>query len=301
MRRERDVEITDQAAETADNLRVFRHAERPNRQPAWDQRRVGAAARAEPTANEILDFAWIDPPHGETKAEPLRTVRELHDLIGNVILGGYDWRGALAAKSPRPHLDAVLGALEYLRRPRLPDDPLAEGDQDLTRKFRTEAGRLARFYALCSTRIDLKDYRDDIAFFENVRVHLAKFEAEERRERGLLVPAEVELYLRQLTASSIEAGGVTDVYAAAGVGRPDVSQLDEAFIARMQREQHPHLVIEALRRLVEEQKRKVVRHNIVRQQSFSGLEHRQPCGCTCGGCTCAPPAPTRSRITSAAP
>jgi type I restriction enzyme R subunit len=205
----------------------------------------------------------------EDMERALCTVRELHDLIGNVILGGYDWRGALAANSRRRHLDAILGALEYLRRPRLPDDPLAEGDQDLTRKFRKEAGRLARFYALCSTRIDLKDYRDDIAFFENVRVHLAKFEAEERRERGLLVPAEVELYLRQLAASSIEAGGVTDVYAAAGVGRPDVSRLDEEFIARMQREQHPHLVIEALRRLVEEQKRKVARHNIVRQQSFS--------------------------------
>ena len=32
------------------------------------------------------------------------------------------------------------------------------------------------------------------------------------------------------------------------------------------------------------------------------LEHRQPCGCTCGGCTCTPPAPlppeTRARLTS---
>ena len=74
---------------------------------------------------------------------------------------------------------------------------------------------------------------------------------------------------RQLTAGAIEAGGVTDVYEAAGIGRPDLSHLDEAFIERMQRNRNPHLAIEALRRLIEQEMRKVTRHNIVRQQSFS--------------------------------
>jgi type I restriction enzyme R subunit len=218
---------------------------------------------------EYSDRDQAARPLGHDMDEALAKVRELHEIIGNVILGGCDWRGALAAKSPRAYLNAVLGALEYLRDPQTPGNVVEAGDQSLTQRFGKEASRLARFYAVCSTSIDLRDYRDDIAFFEQVRVYLAKFEAEERRERGLAVPAEVELYLRQLTAGSIEATGVTDVYEAAGVGRPDLSQLDEAFIERMQRNRHPNLVIEALRRLIEEQKRKVTRHNIVRQQSFS--------------------------------
>jgi type I restriction enzyme, R subunit len=45
--------------------------------------------------------------------------------------------------------------------------------------------------------------------------------------------------------------------------------MDEAFIERMQQTRNPHLAIEALRRLVEQEMRKVTRHNIVRQQSFS--------------------------------
>jgi type I restriction enzyme R subunit len=98
---------------------------------------------------------------------------------------------------------------------------------------------------------------------------MAKFDAEERRARGLSIPADVELYLRQLTADAIEAGGVTDIDQAAGIGRPNLSHLDEAFIKKMQDAQHPHLAIEALRRLVEQQMRVVSRHNIVRQQSFS--------------------------------
>ena len=208
-------------------------------------------------------------PLGHDLDEALAKVRELHGIVGNVILDGYDWRGALAAKSPRAYLNAILGALEYLRSPQTPGNVVEQGELTLVDRFRKEAGRLARFYALCSTSTDLRGYRDDIAFFEAVRVHMAKFDAEERRERGLSVPPEVELYLRQLTAGSIEARGVTDVYEVAGVGRPDLSQLDEAFIAKMQRNRHPNLVIEALRRLIEEQKRKVTRHNIVRQKSFS--------------------------------
>jgi type I restriction enzyme, R subunit len=94
-------------------------------------------------------------------------------------------------------------------------------------------------------------------------------DADDRRARGLPIPADVEMYLRQLTAGAVEAGNVTDLYKAAGIPCPDLSHLDEAFIERMQETRNPHLAIEALRRLVEQEMRKVARHNIVRQQSFS--------------------------------
>jgi type I restriction enzyme R subunit len=77
------------------------------------------------------------------------------------------------------------------------------------------------------------------------------------------------MYLHQLTAGAVEAGNVTDLYEAAGIPRPDLSHLDEAFIEQMQETCNPHLAIEALRRLVEQEIRKVTRHNIVRQQTFS--------------------------------
>ena len=37
----------------------------------------------------------------------------------------------------------------------------------------------------------------------------------------------------------------------------------------MQQNRNPHLAIEALRRLIEQEMRRVTRHNVVRQQSFS--------------------------------
>ena len=98
---------------------------------------------------------------------------------------------------------------------------------------------------------------------------MARFDAEERKARGEAVPPDIELYLKSLVASAIEADGVTDIYAAAGIDRPDLSHLDDAFIARMREQRNPHLAIEALRRLVEQEMRKVTKHNIVKQTSFS--------------------------------
>ncbi|GEM_PF-6088512 len=42
-------------------------------------------------------------------------MRDLHDTIGNVILADHNWRGQLAARSPRAYINAVLGTVNYLR------------------------------------------------------------------------------------------------------------------------------------------------------------------------------------------
>jgi len=222
------------------------------------------AALAEYTADDRRT-----KPLGRDLDEAMSRVRDLIDTVGNVVLAGYDWRAKKAAKSPRAFINAVLGAVNYLRDPATPGNQAAEGEPTLGERFRTAASKLARFYALCSSHKEMSAHRDDIAFFEEIRVWMAKADADDRRARGLPIPAEVELYLRQITAGAIEAGDVTDLYEAAGIPRPDLSHLDEAFIERMQQARNPHLAIEALRRLVEQEMRKVTRHNVVRQQSFS--------------------------------
>lgn len=164
----------------------------------------------------------------------------------------------------------MIATVQYLRDPQRPENQPADGDEPtFKQRFSFEAARLARFWALCSASGELNDLRDTIAFFAEVRVWMAKFDAAERKANGRPIPAEVELFLKQLTAGAIEAGGVTDLFDAAGMPRPDLSHLDTDFIRRMQQARHPHLAIEALRRLVQQEMRKATKHNIVRQETFS--------------------------------
>jgi type I restriction enzyme R subunit len=233
---------------------------------------VGYAPLTENLYAALAEYTADDQrtkPLGRDLDDAMAKVRDLLDTIGNVILVGHDWRTMKAARSPRAFVNAVAGTVNYLRDPATPGNQVADGEPTLGDRFRSAASKLARFYALCSSHKQMRDHRDEIAFFEEVRVWMAKADADDRRARGLPVPADVEMYLRQLTAGAIEAGDVTDLYEAAGIPRPDLSHLDEAFIERMQQTRNPHLAIEALRRLVEQEMRKVTRHNIVRQQSFS--------------------------------
>ncbi|MEV5752465.1 type I restriction endonuclease subunit R [Actinoallomurus sp. NPDC052308] len=234
---------------------------------------VGYAPLHENLLAALAEYTTSDQrskPMGRDLDDALAKVRDLVDVLGNILLAGYPWRENLRSKGPHAYRDTLAGATNYLRDPQnplnQPDDP---EELTLKERFSIQAARLARFYALCASSGELNDLRDDIAFFRDVRVWVAKFDAAERRAEGRPIPAEVELYLKQLTAGAIEAGDVTDLFSAAGLERPDLSHLDDAYIARMQQAKNPALAIEALRRLVQQEMRKVTRHNIVRQESFS--------------------------------
>ncbi len=218
---------------------------------------------------EYSDRDQNTKPMGRDLDDAVAKVRDMLAVIGDEILSGYDWHAARAAGGPRAHLEAVMGAVNYLRDPATPGNQVAEDEPTLGQRFRQASATLARMYAICSSHRDMAPYRPDIAFFEEIRTWMVRYDAADRRARGETVPPDIELYLKALTASAIESGGVTDIYAAAGLERPDLSHLDETFIERMRAQRNPALTIEALRRVIEQEMRKVTKHNVVKQASFS--------------------------------
>jgi type I restriction enzyme R subunit len=193
---------------------------------------VGYAPLIENLYSVLAEYTADDQrtkPLGRDLDEAMARVRDLLDTIGNVILAGYDWRAVRSARSARSYLNAVAGTVNYLRDPATPGNQPAEGEPTLGDRFRSAAAKLARFYALCSSHKEMRDHRDEIAFFEEIRVWMAKADADDRRARGLPVPADAEMYLRQLTTGAVEAGDITDLYEAAGIPRPDLSHLDAPF------------------------------------------------------------------------
>ncbi|MFA1551955.1 type I restriction endonuclease subunit R [Actinomadura chokoriensis] len=200
-------------------------------------------------------------------------VRDILDVLGNVHLAGFPWREGLAAGNPQAWRDTVTGAASFLRDPKNPgnqvDEEAEQREPTLKERFAAESARLSRFYGLCGGTGLLNDVKDNIRFFKDVRTVMAKFDAADRVANGRPIPADIELYLKQVTAGAIEADAVTDLFSEAGLRRPDLSDLDEKYLKQVQAAKHPVLAIEALRRLVQQEMRKVTKHNIVRQQSFS--------------------------------
>lgn len=77
--------------------------------------------------------------------------------------------------------------------------------------------------------------------------------------------------MRDLVDDSIEPEGVVDIFQAAGIERPDISILDEAFLQTFKDRPRENLRLALLRRLVEDEIATRRRRNLARARSFQAL------------------------------
>ncbi|WP_330304187.1 MULTISPECIES: type I restriction endonuclease subunit R [unclassified Streptomyces] len=242
---------------------------------------VGYAPLTENLQRAIAEYSESDQKDrtlGQDIDRALEELRNEYNILDEM-LHGWDWRERLARPTRTAFIDAALGTANYLRSPQTPGnnpEELDNPEETLARRFRNHAHRLERFFALAGSSADIgacfEDqpyWKRDIQFFVEVRAYMAKLDAMEREARGLPISRDVQLYLSQLTSAVVETGGVTDLFAEAGLETADLTYLNDALVAKLQSSETPHLAAEALRRLVEQKMREVTRHNIVRQTAFS--------------------------------
>ncbi|WP_055481184.1 type I restriction endonuclease subunit R [Sphaerimonospora mesophila] len=244
---------------------------------------VGYAPLTENLQKAIAEYSAADRQDrtlGQDIDRALDELRNEFDIIEGM-LRGIDWRGLLTRPSRTSFIDAALRTANHLRDTRTPGnnpEKLDDPSQTLGRRFRDHAHRLERFYALTASSANIgtrfpdhpATWRRDIQFFVEVRAYMAKLDAMDREARGLPgTTREIELYLEQLTSTVVETSGVTDLFAEAGLETADLTNLNDALIAKLTNSETPHLAAEALRRLIERKMREVTRHNVVRRTTFS--------------------------------
>jgi len=232
---------------------------------------VGYAPLADNLQKALAEYTSADQhtkPLGRSVEDAVNLVKELLDKIG-VLLGAFEWKSRVVPGKPKSLINAVTATVDYLRSPLTPGNQVADGEEPLSAQYRRLSGQLARAWALCTGSDELMPVRFDVQFYEEVRVYMAKFDAADRVARGEPIPEDIQRLLASLIAESTISGEVLDIYGAAGMPRPSLSDLNPDFITKTQQAPNPHLAIEALRKLVAEESAKVTRNNVVRQRAFS--------------------------------
>ncbi len=231
---------------------------------------VAYAPLAENLDKALAEYTATDQktkPVGKNIAESIELAETLVAQL-DALMAGYDWRGQLHG-GPKDWVKAAVGATNYLRSPQTPGNQAEDPNGRPKVRFRKLANQLARAWALCSGAENLGHLKLPVRFYEEVRVWLAKFDAEEARSNGQPIPEEVQRLLASLIATSTATGEIVDIYAAAGIEKPSLADLGPELAKRATDSPHPHLAIEALRAVLVEEARRATASNPIRARAFS--------------------------------
>ncbi len=95
---------------------------------------------------------------------------------------------------------------------------------------------LSKAFALSVPHAETLRIRDDVAFFQAVQAAIAKTTVSDNRSSGDLHDA-----IRQLVSKAVSSGEVVDIFAAAGLDKPDISVLSDEFLAEVRGLEHRNL------------------------------------------------------------
>ena len=84
-------------------------------------------------------------------------------------------------------------------------------------------------------------------------------------------PEELDAAVRQIISRSVASDEVIDIFAAAGLDRPDISILSDEFLAEVRDMPQRNLALEVLRKLLSDEIKARSRKNLVQSRSFAEM------------------------------
>ena len=167
---------------------------------------------------------------------------------------GFDWSKWTGGR-PQERLGLLPPAQEHILKQENGKDRCLRAVRELTLAF-----------VLAAPHPEALRIRDDVAFFQTVQAALAKRAAGDPRPEE-----EIDYAIRQIISRAVAAEGMVDIFAAAGLRKPDLSILSDEFLAEVRGLPHKNLAVEMLRKLLEGELRARRRKNVVQARSFAEM------------------------------
>ncbi|MDQ7797183.1 MAG: DUF3387 domain-containing protein, partial [Spirochaetia bacterium] len=185
--------------------------------------------------------------------EAIAVMREKYEICCG-LFHGFD-RSTWTTGTPAERLGLLPSALEYL---------LAQ--ENGKERFLHAVRELSQAFALAVPHEEALAIRDDVSFFQTVQSAISK------RVPGDTKPEEeLDHAVRQIISRAIAPEGVVDIFAVAGLEKPDLSILSDEFLAEVRSMPQRNLAVELLQKLLKGELATRRRKNLVQARSFSEM------------------------------
>ena len=211
---------------------------------------------------------------GIDEAEAVRVLVEKHEIVRAMFRpdmpGGFDYRPAIAAGSlPQQRLVVLAGAMDWVlsfQQEAAAKETTEEGKKRAHRRFADAVLALSKAFALGAASDAARAIRDEVGFFQAVRIALAKDASVGPGKRS---PVDRELAIQQLVSRAVVSTEIIDIMHAAGIESPDISILSDEFLAEVQELPKKNLAIEALKKLIAGTVRAQSKRNVTQARGFT--------------------------------
>jgi type I restriction enzyme R subunit len=187
------------------------------------------------------------------QAEAVAVMLEKYEICQG-LFHGLDWSRWMTGK-PQERLSVLPAAQEHIL-----------SQQDGKPRLLRAVTDLSQAFALAVPHEETFRIRDDVGFFQAVRSVLAKNTPGEQK-----TDEELDHAIRQIISKAVMSDEVVDIFAAAGLKKPDLSILSDEFLAEVRGMPQRNLAVELLRKLLAGEIKTRSKRNVVQARSFAEL------------------------------
>ena len=185
--------------------------------------------------------------------QAIAIMEEKYDIV-TAMFNGFDYR-SFFTDDTKERLSVIEKAMDHIL-----------SQDDGKERYIRNVTELTKAFALVIPDVSAMRIRDDVGFFQAVRSALIKNTESRRVDSGVS-----ETAIKQILSKALVSDRVIDIFAAAGLNKPDISILSDEFLVEVRDMPQKNLAFEMLKKLLNDQIRIRLKKNIVQQRSFLDL------------------------------
>jgi type I restriction enzyme R subunit len=191
---------------------------------------------------------------GIEQEQAVKLMLENYDIVKD-IMHGFDYKKFLKA-TPKEKLSLLPYALEHILK-----------QEDGEKRFLKYVSKLSKAFALSVPSPKALELKDEVGIFQMLKVAITKKTA----SKHISHDEQLDTAIKQIVSSALISDRVIDVFAAAGLGKPDISILSDEFLAEVKQMPQKNLAFETLKKLINDQINIKFKRNIIQKRSFTEL------------------------------
>ncbi len=139
------------------------------------------------------------------------------------------------------------------------------GLEDGKKRFLDTVLAMNKAYSLCNTLEQTEPYHKEVAFWSAVKTAISKYTSVDKK----LGEDDKNSALKQILDNAIVAQGVDDIFALAGLDKPNIGLLSDEFLEDVRQMPYKNLAVELLEKLLKDDIKARTRNNVVQEKKYS--------------------------------